>query len=409
MNFAPSPFPGPTPGARQAKAPFLPLLPAVLAVLLALTVIGILISAYQTASRQKPILDLLETMGSADPARRQAARAQLLAQPDAHGPVLVGVIRSGKTRWHGEILPWLDDIPQLASRRTRQLLLERNAIDILQRIGAPAAPHLVSLLSETRYGGRETTIALLRAYGPSVCPFLIRSLDDPRPLVRAGVVSTLGRFSSDQLGSLDPLRHAARDPHPGVRAAAVASLGQMYDRASQIIPDLVLALGDHAPEVQTQAAASLRSFGEQAADAVDALRQCLMASADPVRAEAALTLAVIGGEAARVAGPELLAALRQRDGPSARQASVALVQLDLHRDEALGRLAGFLRHRDSTIRSRTLEAIRGLGPRGETLVPEILALLENTDEKDNRPALVALRAIQPTAVPERYRQGRRSR
>ncbi|MBL9126469.1 MAG: hypothetical protein JNL97_02420, partial [Verrucomicrobiales bacterium] len=64
--------------------------------------------------------------------------------------------------------------------------------------------------------------------------------------------------------------------------------------------------------------------------------------------------------------------------------------------------------RDATIRTRTLEAIRGLGSRGEPLIPALLALLENTDERDNRPALVALRNIQPSAIPERYRQGRRS-
>jgi HEAT repeat protein len=348
-------------------------------------------------------------MGGTDPAQRQAARAQLIASPEAHGPVLVGVIRRGKTRWNSDILPWLDDIPQLASRRTRQLVLERNAIDVLQRMGAPAAPHVVTLLSETRYGGRDTAIALLRAYGPAACPLLIASLHDSNPLIRAGVAATLGRFPSEILGSLEPLRIATRDPHPAVRVAAIEALGQMQDRATEVIPDLVLALGDRTPEVQIQAASSLRAFGNQAAAAVETLRKCLGASADPVRAEAALTLAAIGGDAARTAGPELLMALRQRDGPSARQASVALVSLDLHPQEALQRLTGFLRHSDVTIRSRTLDAIRSLGPLGEPLVPDILALLENADDKDNRPALAALRAIQPSAIPERYRQGRRSR
>lgn len=379
-----------------------------LAIPLAAAVVSALVAAFQAGLRQKPVLDLLETMGSSNVAQRQSARAQLLASPETNAPILVGVIRSGKTRWHGEILPWLDDIPQLASRRSRQLLLERNAIDILQRMGSAAAPHVLSLLSETRYGGRDTGIALLRAYGPSVCPFLVQALHDPRPLIRAGAASTLGRFPSDQLGSLDSLRHAARDPHPAVRAAAIWSLGQMQDRAAQIMPDLIQALDDSAPEVQVQATSSLRFFGPQAASAVEALRRGLKAAADPVRAEAALTLAAIGGESARVAGPDLLVAMRQRDGPSARQAATALVQLDLHPQEALERLTGFLRHRDSTVRSRTLDAIRGLGSRGESLVPSILALLENDDERDNRPALVALRSIQPSAVPERFRQGRRS-
>lgn len=402
----PLPPAGPT---SRSSAPLASKLPALLASLLALAVLLVSLAAYQAGARRKPVLDLLDTMGGTDPAQRQAARAQLLAHPETHAPVLVGVIRSGKTRWHSDILPWLDDIPQLASRRTRQLVLERNAIDALQRMGAPAAPHVVALLSETRYGGRDTGMALLRAYGPQACPLLIASLKDPQPLIRAGVAATLGRFPSDILGSLEPLRMAARDPHPAVRVAALEALGKMQDRATQVIPDLIQALGDRTPEVQVQAASSLRVFGNQAAAAVEALRECLGAPADPVRAEAALTLAEIGGDAARAAGPELLVALRQRDGPSARQASVALVHLDLHREEALQRLTGFLRHGDVTIRSRTLEAIRSLGAQGEPLVPDIVALLDNGDDKDNRPALAALRAIQPSAIPERYRQGRRSR
>lgn len=383
-------------------------LPLLLAVLASAAVAALLTLAFRASSRQKPVLDLLMTMNSPDPARRQAARAQLISKPDTHAPVLVSVIRRGKTRWHGEILPWLDDIPPIAARRTRQLTLERHAIDVLQRMGPPAAPHVLPLLAETRFGGRDTAIALLRAYGPPVCPFLIQGLNHPQPLIRAGIAATLGRFHSHQLGSLDPLRHATVDASPIVRAAAIEALSQMLDRAPEILPDLILALDDPDPTVQTQAAAALRTFGAQASPAVTALRHCLAASADPVRAEAALTLAAIGGDAARAAGPELLNALRQRDGPSSRQAAATLVHLDLHRDEALARLIRFFEHHDSRVRIRTLEAVRDLGPLGEPLVPSMLRLLENDDDRDNRPALQALRNIQPDAIPEAFRRGRRN-
>lgn len=378
------------------------------AVLLLLAFAAGVVAALRLRERQQPIVTLLETIAAADPAQRQAARTTLLKDPARNAPVLVAIIRRGKNRWHGEILPWLDEIPPLANRRSRQLVLERHAIDILQRMGPAAAPHVLELLVETRYGGRDTAIALLRAYGTPVCPFLVQALDHHRPLIRAGAVATLGRFPSSELESLDPLRRAAADTHPAVRASAVWALGQMHDRAADIIPDLIRALADPAPEVPVQAATALRFFGPQSVDAIPALRRCLGASADVVRANAALTLGAIGGEAARTAAPELLLALRQRDGPSARLAAVTLVQLDQHRSEALDRLRGFLRHRDGTVRSRTLDAVRGLGPRGEPLVPAIQALLDDGDDRDNRPALAALRSIQPSAIPERFRQGRRS-
>src|SRR4029434_8980127 len=70
-------------------------------------------------------------------ARGQSRRARrdLLARAPETVPILVRVVRQSKTRWHTDILPWLDSIPSLGDRRTRQLRLERNALEVLQRTG----------------------------------------------------------------------------------------------------------------------------------------------------------------------------------------------------------------------------------------------------------------------------------
>jgi len=364
-------------------------------------------AVYRVRTREQPVLDLLESMANSDPTRRAEARRLLLAAPESHAPTLVSVVRRGKTRWQTQILPWLEDIPQVSSRRTRQIRLERHAIEVLQRMGPAAASAVLGLLADTRYGGRDTAIAILRAYGTNVLPVLVAAIDDPHPTLRAGAIQTLGKFPSDQLGTLHPFQKAARDSEPSVRTAAVWALGQMLDRPAEVVPELVSALTDPSPLVQTQAASALRSFGAFASPALPALRQCLRAPADPVRAEAALTLASIGGVTAQSAEPELLEVMRRGEGPSSRQAACTLVALDLQTSEAIARLEQFLGHRDSSIRSKTLDALRSLGPKAMPLVPTILALLENSDERDNRAALAALRAIQPEAIPDRFRQGRR--
>ena len=371
------------------------------------TAASLAIAVHRMRIREQPVLDLLESMANPDPTTRAEARRQLIGSPEIHAPTLVGVLRRGKTRWQTQILPWLEDIPQISSRRTRQIRLERHAIEVLQRMGPAAAPSVLGLLSETRYGGRDTAIAILRAYGTNVLPVLVAALDDPHPTLRAGAVQTLGKFPSDQLGTLVPFQKAARDSQPSVRTAAIWALGQMQDRPAEVVPDLVSALSDASPQVQIQAASALRSFGGSAALALPALRQCLGAPVDLLRTEAALTLVSIGGTRAREAEHELLAAMRQREGPSSRQAACTLVALDLHTSEAIARLESFLRHRDSNIRSRTLDTLRSLGPRGMPLVPTIVSLLENQDERDNRAALSALRSIHPDSIPERFRQGRR--
>lgn len=378
-----------------------------LSLVAAVAVTVLTLAVLRARNREQPVLALLESMAGTDPAQRLEARQRLVANPATAAPILVAVVRRGKTRWQTQILPWLEDIPQVSRRRTRQIRLERNAIEVLQRMGPVASPSVLTLLSDTRYGGRDTGIAILRAYGTNVFPFLVAAVEHAQPSLRAGAVITLGKFPSDQLGSLTPFRNASQDSEPAVRSAAVWALGQMQDRPGEVIPDLVSALADPSPQVQSQAASALRSFAAAAAPAVPALRLCLAASSDPVRTEAALTLGAIGGTEARTAATELLNAMRQRESASARHAACTLLALDLHPKEAVDRLQKFLNHRDSNVRSRTLDAMRGLGPRGTPLVPTILSLLENDDERDNRAALTALRNIQPDAIPERFRQGRR--
>lgn len=374
--------------------------------------LGALIAAalaiHGTVTRQRPVLGLLEKLGRSTGAARVEARRELVARHAEAAPVLVRVIRRGKSRWHTEILPWLDAIPQVARIRSRQLRLERSAIDVLQRIGPPATPAVLDLLSESRFGGRETAIALVRSYGAATCPDLVRALEHPRPSLRAGAALALGRFTPAEQGGLQHLTRATRDPRSSVRAASVWALAQMHDQPEEVVPSLAAALADPDPEVQLQAVQGLRVFGIRARPALDGLRHLLRLGDEGIRAESALTLTLLG-ESARPATNDLLRVMRHDALAPARQAATALVQLDCQRDEALGRLDFFLRHPDLATRARTADVVGMLGERAQPLVPALLALLQNEEPRDDRSALGALRSIQPSAIPESFRRGRSNR
>lgn len=378
--------------------------PRLLLVIAALALLVFAFLVARASSRQRPILDLLQQTTAGDAGQRLRARNELMAQPQTAAPVLVRLLRRVKMPWRSEVLPWLDFVPPIGRWHSHQLLLERNAIDILQRMGPAASGSVIPLLEDDRHGGRETAIALLRTYGSEICPELIDCLRHPRPAMRAGAALTLGRFPPAEQGGLGALAGASKDPEPEVRAAAVWAIGQMYEAGDLAIPLLIPALGDSSPQVKFQAVQVLRSFGADGAAAVDDLCTILRNAKDDLQAEAALTLAGIGPEARR-AEEALFRVLHSRSDTAARQAAAALLNLELRQNESFDRLRALLNTSDLASRMRTVDAISNLGGRGRPLVPDLLALLENAERRDDRGTLIALREIDPSRVPERF-QGR---
>lgn len=377
-----------------------------LALVLVAFTLGSLLLQY--SRRNQPILALLNQVALGPPAERNAARAELIARAPETGPVLVRVIRRAKSRWRTEILPWFESIPQISQHRTHQLRLERSAIDTLQRMGPRAAPSILPLLTDTRYGGRDTALALLRSSGAEVCPLLVETLRNDDAALRSGAAMALGKFPAAMLGSLAPLRSARRDPEPSVRTASLWALSQMQDRPEEVVPELVDSLADTAVPVRLQAITGLRTFGSHATSAIDPLRRILRSDPPLLRAEATATLAAFG-PVGRAAEPELLENLRDSSALVSRQSAATLALLDLHTAKALEQLQELLQRTEGPFRNRTLDIIGTLGSRAEPLVPTLLALLENTDPRDDRATLGALRNIKPDAIPERFRRGNRPR
>lgn len=352
-----------------------------------------------------PARRLLNAAAFGTPPERQEARRSLLAQARETAPLLVRVVRLSKTRWRTDILPWLESIPQVSDLRTRQLRLERTAIDLLQAMGPETTPDLLPLLAERRFGGRDTALALIHSRGDAVCPILIETLRHRDPVLRAGAAMALGKFPSTTPGALPALLDTRRDPAPAVRSATLWTFGQYLDAPAGTVGALIEGLRDPDRTVRQQALQSLRSFPDALAPAVPALRELLRRDALALRCDAAHLLAV-AGPAGREAEPDLLQFLQGSSDLGRRQAALALLQLDLQTDRALDTLRRLLSRTDLPFLTRTLEGLGPLGPKAAPLVPRLLELLENDNPRDDRPTLGALRQIQPDAIPERFRRNR---
>lgn len=218
----------------------------------------------------------------------------------------------------------------------------------------------------------------------------------------------LGKFPAAMLGTLAPLRSARRDVEPSVRTASLWALSQMQDRPEEVVPELVDSLSDPTAPVRLQAITGLRTFGSHATSAIEPLRRILRSDSPQLRTEATATLATFG-PAGRSAEPELLENLGASSLLVSRQSAATLALLDLHTPRALDQLRVILQRTEGPFRARTLDLIGSLGSRAQPLVPTLLTFLENTDPRDDRATLGALRSIQPDAIPERFRRGNRPR
>lgn len=185
----------------------------------------------------------------------------------------------------------------------RQLLgpehenLHVETFEVIRRIGPPAIPLLVGLLSDESASIRRGAVDILIDFAPdteSVQPALRRALGDQDILVAADsarALAALGRKASPSVGALiRTLSH--HDPYVRIYAAeALASIGPGAAAAAN---DLAEALGDPAPGVRWAAGEALAGIGPAAQSAVPRLIEALADEFLYVRICAAMALGSIG-------------------------------------------------------------------------------------------------------------------
>ncbi len=258
------------------------------------------------------------------------------------------------------------------------------AVEALGRIGPgarSAAPALVVVMSDDVRRVQEAARRALEQIGPASAPVLLPALHAADPWLRANAAEALGTVAEPKREVVTALTRLLADDSLWVRASAAWAIGQLGEGARQAARPLAAALAeelrrdpalaDHAVHVRVEHYTfALGRLGHHADDAVPLVLSVFHDGDDSLRASAAVALARLGKRAARPLGQAL------RAGPMP------------HRLEAA-------------------RALRLMGPDAKDAVPDLVKVLEQTDELEGGRELVIASADALGAMGRNARDARR--
>jgi HEAT repeat protein len=239
------------------------------------------------------------------------------------------------------------------------------AVDGLRRMGRDArdaAPALVTVLGDDVRPVQEAARSALEAIGPVTVPLLVPLLRNPDPWLRANAAEALGVIGSPKSRAVPEIARLLSDDSLWVRASAAWSLGHFGPEARKTVGPLTIALAEELRRDPVLAAADTRvrvanlvfalgRLGKSAAQAVPVMISVIYDGDDSLRTIAAEGLAGIGSKAA----------------------------------EPLGRV---VREGPMPVRLQATRALRLMGQDGRRAVPDLVKVLESTDELEGGHALV---------------------
>jgi HEAT repeat protein len=215
-------------------------------------------------------------------------------------------------------------------------------------------------------------------------PALLRALTGSDEQVRLSAMAALGKLGP-----------AARTAVPRLLALAATAGGGDWERP---LPFGWPARPFGSPRTYPSsngrrlAVDALGEIGPDAAPAVPLLYELFGGRGKVLRDSAAVALGRIG----RLAVPFLAEGLKAEDAKLRRRCVVVLRQAD-RQGEEVALLAGALHDPDGAVRGEVIDALRTLGPRARTVVPELLKLLGRAAAAESGQVVFALGSIGPEA------------
>ncbi|MBP9201410.1 MAG: HEAT repeat domain-containing protein [Gemmatimonadales bacterium] len=239
------------------------------------------------------------------------------------------------------------------------------AIEAIRRIGPDArdaAPVLLTVLADDVRPVQQVARRALEALGPPATPLLLPSLGSRDAWVRANAAEAIGVIGAAPGKTVRQLALLLADDSLWVRASAAWALGHLGRAAKPATRPLIDLLQEelrHDPTLADPAQRArvenlcyaLGRIGKDAGDAVPALLSVFFDGGDSLRSVAVAALAGVGNRAAEPLGKAA------RSGPMA-------VRLD------------------------AAQALRLMGPEGRKAVPDLVKVLEGTDELEGGHDLV---------------------
>lgn len=268
-----------------------------------------------TPSPAKPLAACMQAKGYLLIDRPVAELLQVQTLKDKGLPV--GTIADRLQLSKKKVETYLDEGYQLPESPA----LGRLPVEILTKVGKPAVnPLIEALASDELLVRRQAVDALGRIGDPRAVDPLLATLNDQDSLVRGHAIEALGRIKDPR--AVPPLIAllSAKDEQPHVRMSAAEALGTMKDKRA--LEPLVLALLDEHWGVRSRAVQALGQLGNPRA--VGCLIGALQDKEPAVRGHAAQALGIMSD--GRAVKP-LTAALEDPDREVRKKAALALRRL----------------------------------------------------------------------------------
>jgi len=285
----------------------------------------------------KVFAELAASLGSKNHKERTAALASLAK--------LVAVKKDG----FAEFSPVVEPLFNLAGWGGVAREKARVAEDLIVRIGNVASPLLMQRLKSTQAHDRRVAAELLTRIGPP----------------DASLVSLL--------------RPLLSDPDGFVRKAAIEGLGVVGTPAKEAVDDLEqVAINDSILPRRVGACIALIHVTGASEERVRALAAFLELT-EPCDGAAAFAASALGdlGPKARVAEPQLLAALKHVDGQVRVNSAAALGQVGANSPESVTALIELLKNDpEREARRSAAGALGAIGPQAKAAVPALRVALK---------------------------------
>ncbi|MGH7169678.1 MAG: HEAT repeat domain-containing protein [Gemmataceae bacterium] len=272
----------------------------------------------------------------------------------------------------------------LDAREHGDIRLHRRAVAALVRIGAPAAPGLVSALKD-KPSEQRIEVAVVRL-GPAAVPALREALQVERGgAAAAHVLGLIGPSAAEAVPDLIAILQRQKIP-AAFRGEAAFALGRIGKPSGDIVLALMAALKDHKMEVRQQAADALGWIGPPAREAVPFLVAALKDDKSKVAKKACQALAFIGDAAG---AKDLLAAFQGDRAEVRAEAGWALWRLEPKDQQVMSALLSLAQGPiDKSAPARLLLA--SFGPR---VVPDLVKALHDDEAARRQTAAEVLGLI----------------
>ncbi len=238
----------------------------------------------------------------------------------------------------------------------------------LFKLGAMATPTLAAAIKAENRNVRRFAITALQRMGSdskAALPELLQAFKNADPTTRSLAVYAVGQIHINQ-GTKEvvaPVMEALKDNNANVRAAAANALKLMRDSAKSAIPALLNALSDKDADVRSCVIVALDELGA-GKTAVPEVSRLIHDREVKVRQPAFNYLDRLNAEEIMEAIPPLIAALKEPDASIQYRAVGLLARIGPAAKEAIPALSELLRSDNDQVRSRAVEAIKAISPKG---------------------------------------------